>query len=179
MEILKRSVVVVISKTAIYWRLPNPLEMVVSCMSWQVPDILKDSAKPIMANYKKQGPPPADHEARVLWETAWLQEALRQHDHPHAPSPAPPCTLPAAVRVKRERVAFTRALSAQTLRGPINLDSPSPSPKRSRAAVPNPDFPELHSADDAHEVEMTLSQELANFMEEEDGMDVAADERDG
>ena len=150
MAILKRSAFILVSKTSVYWRLPGPIEKDVNRMSWLLPDLVKPSSKHIIANFRKKGPPPADQESRLLWENTWLQEAIRRHDSPDAvPPPAP---LLEAVRVKRERITWARALSAQSLHAPIDLESPSPKKvKVNDLAVRNPDFLHLHENSDVEE----------------------------
>ena len=149
MAILKRSVFIIISKTTIYWHLPSAIPQEVPCKTWLVA-IIKEESKHILANYKKSGPVPDDHNARVLWEKTWLNEAMRQRepdtdeiDHNAVPPPA--------VRVKRERLVWAKSLSSETRDRPINLETPSPSPKKKARGsddpsndipddIPNPDF---------------------------------------
>ncbi|CAE7323724.1 unnamed protein product [Symbiodinium sp. CCMP2592] len=185
MAIFKRSVFFLVTKTSVYWRLPGPLEKPINRKSWLLPDLIKASAKPIIANFKRKGPPPANQESRILWENAWLLEAIRQHDHPdQAPVPRP---CPESIRVKRERLAFAQSLSSQSVRAPIELDSPSPA-KRARQGecnIRNPDFAGLPPNPDADEELQSnnggdkddLEQELEKILEEksqksDDEMDV-------
>ena len=191
MAILKRSVFLIFSRNIIYWRLPTALEVNVPCMSWCRPHLLKDSCKHILSNYKKNGPPPADQLSRQVWEDARLLEAIRQHDNP---TTAPTVSLPGPVRVKQERFVWARALSSATLRTPIDLDSPSPPPKKARVdelseplhvQTMNPDFAGFQSAADEDEDvsdpipsvgDMSLSQELEQIIDQTfpDEMDIAS-----
>ena len=173
MAIFKRSVFFLITKTSVYWRLPGPIEKDVNRKSWLLPDLIKESAKPIIANFKRKGPPPADQEGRLLWKDAWLLEAIRQHDHPDQIAVQVP--VPNAVSIKRERVAFARALSSESRAAPIDLDSPSRK-KKARADVPNPpdadddlaDVPEDYAQDELErDLELLVDEEKEN-----DEMDV-------
>ena len=111
MAILKRSVFVVVGKEIVYWRLPGPIPTPIPCMSWCLPDLIKDCAKPRIHNYRG-GLQPEDHAERLLWEDAWLQEAIRRFDTPNGRPPAPHAAAPAHVRVKRERFTFAKKLAS-------------------------------------------------------------------
>ena len=52
-------------------------------VKWFLKDILVGECKPRFNNYKKNGPPPCDYDARVATERAWLEEALRIHSNKH------------------------------------------------------------------------------------------------
>ena len=137
MAILKRSVFVVVGKEIVYWRLPGPIPTPIPCMSWCLPDLIKDCAKARIHNYRNGGPQPEDHAERLLWEDAWLQEAIRRFDTPNGRPPAHHAAAPAHVRVKRERFTFAKKLASESSRAPIEIatPSPSPSPKRPRGEV--------------------------------------------
>ena len=146
MAVLKRSVFVVIGKDIVYWRFPSPTPTPVHCTSWCLPDLIKDTSKPIIANHKNNGPHPEDHDTRILWEDAWLREAIRLHDCPGEQPQVPAAAVPPHVRVKRERVTWARTLSASSRLQPIKLDTPSPKKLREEAsssAPINPDFASL------------------------------------
>ena len=81
--ILKRSVFIVFAKDCIYYRPPSQDVLPVMRMKWVLKDILVDECKPRFNNYKKNGPPPCDFDARVATEKAWLDEALRVHSNKH------------------------------------------------------------------------------------------------
>ena len=83
--------------------------------------------------------------------------------------------MPNAVSIKRERVAFARALSSEFRAAPIDLDSPSPK-KKARADVPDPpdadddlvDVPEDYAQDELErDLELLVDEEKEN-----DEMDV-------
>ena len=78
MLILKRSAFIIMSQTAIYWRLPNSTPQNVPYKTW-LADIIKEDSKRILFNYKEGGPVPEDHDARVQWEQGWLVEAFRRY----------------------------------------------------------------------------------------------------
>ena len=84
--ILKRAVFMVFSKEWIYYRPPTEKEVEVARLKWPRGDLLRDSCKPIIANFKAGGPAPNDYEEKVAWETEGLKEAFRRHDQPR---PAP------------------------------------------------------------------------------------------
>ena len=81
--ILKRSVFIVFAKDCTYYRPPSQDVLPVMRMKWVLKDILVDECKPRFNNYKKNGPPPCDFDARVATEKAWLDEALRVHSNKH------------------------------------------------------------------------------------------------
>ena len=128
MAVLKRSVFLIISKDAIYWRLPGALPTQVPCRTWMAADILKDSCKPILSNYKLDGPLPPTQNSRQDWETAWLQEAIRQHDHPGSHGPGP-------VRIKQERIAFAQSLVRASPSWPYRSGLTIPPPQRACSHV--------------------------------------------
>ncbi|CAE8687369.1 unnamed protein product [Polarella glacialis] len=80
MAILKRGVFVVFGKQHIYYRPPSAQDMVVKRIRWSKFDIVKDTSKPTLSNFKKSGPPPLNYEAECAWEAEWLKEAIRKHD---------------------------------------------------------------------------------------------------
>ena len=86
-----------------------------------------------------------------------------------------------AVRVKRERLVWSKTLSSETRDRPINLETPSPSPKkRARGSndttndspndIPNPDFGS-EAEQDSMEAEPAR---LVEMQENEDAMDVVS-----
>ena len=172
MTILKRSVFIIISKTTIYWPLPSAVPQKVPCKTWLL-DIIKEESKHILSNYKKSGPIPKDHDARVLWEKAWLNEAIRQHE-PHTEETNLNAVPSPTVRVKGDRLVWSLSLSSEP---PISLETPSPSPKkRARGSsdspndIPNPDFGSEAEQD-------SMEEELARLVEMQengDAMDVAS-----
>ena len=122
MAILKRSVFIVVGQEIIYWRTPGPSPKPVSCMSWCLPDLIKDSSKHIIANYKRGGPIPEDHEVRILWEDAWLKEAIRTHDSPDAGRQVPaPANLRAHAGPEGPAPANLRAHACPEGPAPANL----------------------------------------------------------
>lgn len=80
--ILKRAAFMVFSKNWVYYRPPTEKEVEVLRLKWPRGDLLQDSCKHIIANFKAGGPAPEDYEEKVAWEMEWLEESCRKHDHP-------------------------------------------------------------------------------------------------
>ncbi|CAE7370889.1 unnamed protein product [Symbiodinium microadriaticum] len=81
--ILKRSVFIVFAKGCIYYRPPSQDVRPATRVKWILKDISVDECRPRFNNYKKNGPPPCDYDARVATEKVWLEEALRMHSNKH------------------------------------------------------------------------------------------------
>ena len=107
---------------------------------------------------------------------------------------------PPAVRVKRERLVWAKSLSSETRDRPINLETPSPSPKKKARGsddlsndIPYPDFgSEADQARGSNDIsndipnpyfgceaeQDSIEEELERLVkeqeEEEDAMDVAS-----
>ena len=69
MAILKRSAFVIFGKQHITYRLPSEHTIQARRIRWTKADILLDSSKPKLKNYKEGGPPPADSDEHVAWES--------------------------------------------------------------------------------------------------------------
>ena len=80
--ILKRSVFIVFAKGCIYCRLPSQDVHPVMRMKRVFKDTLVDESKPRFSNYKKNGPPPCDYDARVATKEFYSM-ALRVHSNKH------------------------------------------------------------------------------------------------
>ncbi|CAK9068012.1 unnamed protein product [Durusdinium trenchii] len=80
MAILKRSAVVVVGNKHVTYRLPSEQAIPADRIRWNKSDIILDSSKPTLQNYKQGGPPPLDYDQHTAWESAWLQEAMRVGD---------------------------------------------------------------------------------------------------
>ena len=87
--ILKRAVFMVFSKNWVYYRPPTEKEVEVLRLKWPRGDLLPDSCKHIIANFKAGGPVPVEYEENVAWEMEWLKECFRKHDHPQREEPQP------------------------------------------------------------------------------------------
>ena len=85
--ILKRAAFMIFTKEWVYYRPPTEKEVEVARLKWSRGDLLKESCKHIIANFKDGGSPPSDYEERVAWETEWLKEAFRKHDNPAQSQP--------------------------------------------------------------------------------------------
>lgn len=68
MAIMKRSVFIVFGKKHITYRLPSQHEISAVRLRWAKHDILRDSSKHILQNYKEGGPAPADYDDHCAWE---------------------------------------------------------------------------------------------------------------
>ena len=96
MAILKRAAFMVFSTKYIYYRPPTEKQTHAKRVLWANPnceDILVDSCKPTLRNWKHGGPQPERYEDSVAWESGWLKEILRKKGPP-APAqlaaPSPP-----------------------------------------------------------------------------------------
>lgn len=69
MAILKRSAFVIFGKQHITYRLPSEHTIQARRIRWTKADILLDSSKPKLKNYKEGGPSPADSDEHVAWES--------------------------------------------------------------------------------------------------------------
>ncbi|CAK9091926.1 Uncharacterized protein SCF082_LOCUS43283 [Durusdinium trenchii] len=96
MAILKRAAFIVFAEKYIYFRPPTEKHVKVQRVFWtnsDSKDILLPDCKPTLKNWKNGGPQPDTYSASVAWETEWLKELFRRHDHPVRPaSPACPAT---------------------------------------------------------------------------------------
>ncbi|CAK9076205.1 unnamed protein product [Durusdinium trenchii] len=96
MAILKRAAFIVFAEKYIYFRPPTEKHVKVQRVFWtnsNSKDILLPDCKPTLKNWKNGGPQPDSYSASVAWETEWLKELFRRHDHPVRPaSPACPAT---------------------------------------------------------------------------------------
>ena len=68
MAILKRSAFVIFGKKHITYRLPSERETKVHRIRWQKFDIILDTSKPKLKNFKEGGPAPADYDEHCAWE---------------------------------------------------------------------------------------------------------------
>ena len=75
MAILKRSAVVVFGNKHVTYRLPSEQAIPAHRIRWNKSDIILDSSKPILQNYKQGGPPPLDYDQHTAWESV----ARRNH----------------------------------------------------------------------------------------------------
>ena len=124
--ILKRSVFIVFTKPAIYYRPPSEQPCQVKHLLWVLKDILEDDCKARFSNYKKDGPPTPDFDRRVATESAWLEEALRRHTGKHTVEHHFSNALPVPV-VKMEPTEFAEShegLAAICAGEALDSDSP-------------------------------------------------------
>ena len=70
MAILKRSAFMIFGQKHITFRLPSQKEIMARRIRWSKADIVLDSSKDRLKNYKDGGAPPADHDQRTAWEAA-------------------------------------------------------------------------------------------------------------
>lgn len=61
---------IVFGKPHITYRLPSEKEIPAHRIRWKKEDIILDSSKPKLKNYKQGGLPPADYEEHCAWEFA-------------------------------------------------------------------------------------------------------------
>ncbi|CAK9101585.1 unnamed protein product [Durusdinium trenchii] len=96
MAFLKRAAFIVFAEKYIYFRPPTEKHVKVQRVFWtnsDSKDILLPDCKPTLKNWKNGGPQPDTYSASAAWETEWLKELFRRHDHPVRPaSPACPAT---------------------------------------------------------------------------------------
>ena len=80
--VLKRAAFMIFTKEWIYYRPPTEMEVEVARLKWPRGDLLKDSCKHILVNFKDGGSPPSGYEEKIAWEAEWLKETFRKHDDP-------------------------------------------------------------------------------------------------
>ena len=84
----------VFAEKYIYFRPPNQKYVQVARVLWDqdCKDFLVSDCKPALSNWKNGGPQPDTYVDSVAWETEWLKEIFRKHDHPMPPVQRPaPC----------------------------------------------------------------------------------------
>ena len=69
MAIFKRSAFIIFGRKHITFRLPSEKQISAHRIRWNKTDIILDTSKPKLKNYKEGGPAPADYEQQVGWET--------------------------------------------------------------------------------------------------------------
>jgi hypothetical protein len=129
MALLKRSVVFINTKRWLYFRAPGEDERDVPRMAFVGrPDFFKPSARPIISQYRRGvKEAPQGHEAAILWEQNWLQEALRKADAgPDKGARAtPPTQRPPTIKIEREEFFdMNMGLSAACRGQPLVVDTP-------------------------------------------------------
>ena len=81
MAILKRSAFIVFGKNHITFRLPSERETKAYRIRWNKPDILLDTSKPKLKNFKEGGAAPEHYEQHCAWEAASHLQLLSDSCH--------------------------------------------------------------------------------------------------
>lgn len=68
MAILKRAAFIVFGKEHVYFRVPSEQQISAHRIRWKKVDIILDTSKPTLRNFKEGGPVPADYARRSAWE---------------------------------------------------------------------------------------------------------------
>ena len=130
--ILKRSVFIVFTKDSIYYRPPSEQVISVKNVKWAIKDILLDECTPRFNNYRKDGPPPSDFEARVASEQLRFSEVLRRHESKDLQKTHLSNALPLPPIVKMEANKFHEChegLAAMCAGEALDAESPPPLPR--------------------------------------------------
>ena len=131
MAILKRAAFIVFAEKYIYFRPPTEACQGAACFLDQL-RFKGHSSSRLQANPEELetgGPQPDTYSASVAWETEWLKELFRRHDHPVRPaSPACPLTSTPGLDALLRADGALPAAPASSRPASSSLSIPHPAP---------------------------------------------------